>query len=77
MRAIMSIHGPVNPSSDDDTWGGCSDFSDSSDSSTDCEMPSGPGALAEFNDDTSYPTVEALQDAVNAFAKNVGYAVGR
>ena len=63
----MSIYGPINPLSDDESWGGCSDS----------EIPSGPQPLAEFDDDSAYPTVEALQDAVNAFAKEAGYAVGR
>lgn len=63
----MSINGPLNLLSDDEGWGGCSDS----------EVPSGPGPLAEFEDNSAYPTVEALQDAVNAFVKEAGYAVGR
>ncbi|OIW24974.1 hypothetical protein CONLIGDRAFT_636095 [Coniochaeta ligniaria NRRL 30616] len=69
----MSINGPANPPSDDG-WGGCSS---SSSSDSESEAPSGPAPLAEFDDDTAYPTVDALQVAVNAFTKNVGYAVAR
>jgi hypothetical protein len=64
----MSIHGPLNPPSDDEVWEGCSD--------TELDVPT-VDPLAEFNSDTSYPTVEALTDAVNAFAKGAGYAVAR
>ena len=64
----MSINRPVNLPSDDDSWGGCSNSSGS-------EAPSGPEPLAEFDDDSAYPTIEALQDAVNAFAKDVGCAL--
>jgi hypothetical protein len=80
----MSLSGPLNPPSDDDEgWGGCSDSSscssdsESSFASLDSETPSGPTPLAEFDDNTAYPTIEALQDAVNAFAKAAGYALGR
>src|ERR1700694_2441972 len=64
----MSIHGPLNPPSDDEVWEGCSD--------TELDVPT-VDPLAEFNSDTSYPTVEALTDAVNAFAKGAGYAGAR
>src|ERR1700694_4813471 len=64
----MSIHGPLNPPSDDEVWEGCSD--------TELDVPT-VDPLAEFNSDTSYPTVEALTDAVNAFAQRAGYAVAR
>lgn len=70
----MSINGPANPPSDDG-WGSCS--SSSSDADSESEAPSSPTPLAEFDDNTAYPTVDTLQDAVNAFAKNVGYAIVR
>jgi hypothetical protein len=64
----MSIHGPINPPSDDDGWGGCSDSED---------VPPGPAPFAEYDDNTPQPTVEALHDAVNAAARLAGYALGR
>jgi len=72
----MSIHGPINPPTDgdDDEWGSFSDV----DADTDENLqPAAPAPLAEYNNDTPEPTITALQDAVNAFAKQAGYAVAR
>jgi len=67
----MSISGPVNRRFDDNDWG---DFDDPP---TEVPTRPTPTAFLEFHDDTPYPTVLALQDAVNAHAKDHGYALSR
>jgi hypothetical protein len=67
----MSISGSVNPQFDGDDWGSFHD------PPMEVPTPPTPTAFLEFHDDSPYPTVLALQDAVNAHAKDHGYALSR